>query len=99
MKAGIFAIAFASIALAACSSGYQSEMNKVAGTGDETADEQIAKAEKSDGYKCKRVQITGTRMSEKICSTADEREQQRRGAQEGVQGFQNKSNQVNMSGN
>ena len=98
MNVRVFAIAATTLALAACSTGYQSEMNKVAGTGDEVADQQIAKAENDDGYQCKRVQITGTRMSEKICTTAAQREEQRRAAQEGVQGFQNRSNQTNIAG-
>jgi hypothetical protein len=99
MKARILAIVLTSAALAACSTGYESEMNKVSGTGDEVADQQVAKTERDDGYQCKRVQITGTRMSEKICTTAAQREEQRRGAQEGVQGFQNRSNQTNLPSN
>jgi ABC-type metal ion transport system substrate-binding protein len=73
-------------ALAACSSTSTSDSASAAdvGTGAApvAAQQQVAAAAASndDGIKCKRVQITGTRMSEKVCTTRAQREEAARNA-------------------
>lgn len=51
-------------------------------TASNTAAENTVASSDDEGLICKRVQVTGTRMTEKVCTTAAEREARSRNAQD-----------------
>ncbi len=99
MKYAIAATLVSTLALGACSSSDVKEVSDAEAAAHQGEQQVAAASSNDDGRQCRYVSVTGTRMKEKRCTTAAQREAQRRSAQEGVQGFQNRSNQVNMSGN
>jgi len=51
-------------------------------TDKQSEDGQLTAAQKSSGYECKNIKVTGTRISKKICNTAAERQYSKEHADE-----------------